>query len=69
MAVTDYFRDMQKTNQGTEPIKEITNGEWDRIKVYRGEIFFAREEKVIKRKRTAEGYEEYEDSEIVKSKE
>ena len=69
MAVTDYFRDMQKTNQGTEPIKEITNGEWDRIKVYRGEIFFAREEKVIKRKRTAEGYEEYEDTEIVKSKE
>ena len=70
MAVQDYWADMCRTNTGEEPIKEITGGEWDRIKVYRGQIFFAREEKVIKRKRIGNNeYEEYEDLEIKKSDE
>lgn len=57
--ILEWLADMVLDNKGNQRIKEITHGEWNKVKVYRGEIFLARDELVTKVKRaTKEEVEE-----------
>lgn len=50
--ILEWLADMVVDNKGNQRIKEITHGEWNKVKVYRGEIYLARDELVTKVKRT-----------------
>lgn len=39
-----YFTDMEKDDEGNERIKEITNGEYDCISIYKRDIFLAKKD-------------------------
>ena len=56
--IEEWLADMTVDNKGNHRIKQITKGEWTKTKVWRGEIFFARDDLVTKTKRTGEEYEE-----------
>lgn len=42
--VEEWLADMVADNKGNQVIKRLTRGEWDRVKVWRGEIFLAKSE-------------------------
>ena len=56
--IEEWLADMTVDNSGNHRIKQITKGEWTKTKVFRGEIFFARDDLVTKTKRNGEEYEE-----------
>lgn len=57
--IEEWLADMAIDNKGNRRVYELTSGEWNRFKVYRGEIFLARDELVTKKRRaTGEEYEE-----------
>lgn len=56
--IEEWLADMCIDNEGNHRIKELTKGEWTKVKVWRGEIFLARDDLVTKTRRTGEEYEE-----------
>lgn len=57
--IEEWLADMVVDNKGNKRIKELTKGEWTKVKVWRGEIFLARDDMVTKTRRaTGEEYDE-----------
>lgn len=48
--LSEYFEDMHLDEKGNRRIRELSNGEWDRIKVFRNEIRLVRDEEVTKKR-------------------
>ena len=48
--LSEYFEDMHLDEKGNRRIHELSGGEWDRIKVYRQEIYLVRDEEVTKKR-------------------
>ena len=45
-----YFADMEVNNAGEHPIKEITNGEWEKVVCKGKDFYFARDDEVKKKR-------------------
>ena len=48
--LSEYFEDMHLDEKGNRRRRELSGGEWDRIKVYRQEIYLVRDEEVTKKR-------------------